>query len=146
MKFGWLLFFYGYNEFMTLNVNKLKSFWLAEAEEALQVAEHLVEKRDFSYALFFGHLALEKMIKALCVIKLKDHAPPIHNLIRLSKIAGIELNEQTEGELVTITAFNIESRYPDFKNTFRQKCTEEYTTIQMDIIKRNFKWLKSLLK
>jgi HEPN domain-containing protein len=139
-------FFMGIIEFMILNVNKLRNFWVSEAEEALQVAEHLVEKRDFSYALFFGHLALEKMIKAICVIKLKDHAPPIHNLIRLSKIAGIELNEQIEGELLAITAFNIESRYPDFKNSFRQKCTEEYTAIQMDIIKRNFKWLKSLLK
>ena len=42
-----------------LNVEKLKKYWLIEAEEALQVAEHLVEKDDYSYALFFGHLAVE---------------------------------------------------------------------------------------
>ena len=131
---------------MVLNINRLKNFWVNEAEEALRVADHLVEKEDFSYALFFGHLALEKSLKALCVDKLKDHAPPIHNLVRLARIAGIELDEQTESELLAITAFNIESRYPDFKSSFRKKCTREFTTIQMEIIKRNFKWLLSYLK
>lgn len=95
------------------DIERLINFWTSEAEEALQVAGHLVEKGDFSYALFFGHLALEKMLKALCVKELQAHAPPIHNLVRLAKIAGIELDEQTESALVTITAFNIESRYPD---------------------------------
>ena len=46
-----------------LDIEKLKTFWVTEAEEALGVADHLVEKEDFSYALFFGHLALEKMLK-----------------------------------------------------------------------------------
>ena len=128
------------------DIDKLINFWTSEAEEALQVAGHLVEKGDFSYALFFGHLALEKMLKALCIKKLQAHAPPIHNLVRLAKIAGIELDEQTESALVTITAFNIESRYPDFKSSFRKKCTQEFTTTQMEIIKRYFKWLKSQLK
>ena len=36
-------------------------YWVTEAEESLIVAEHLFEKRDFSYSLFFGHLAVEKM-------------------------------------------------------------------------------------
>lgn len=128
------------------DLDKLINFWASEANEVLKVAGHLVEKEDFSYALFFGHLALEKMLKALCVRELRDHAPPIHNLVRLAKIAGIELDEQAETDLVTITAFNIESRYPDFKSSFRKKCTQEFTTTQMEIIKRYFKWLKSQLK
>jgi HEPN domain-containing protein len=131
---------------MDPDIDKLINYWTSEAEEALQVAGHLVEKGDFSYALFFGHLALEKMLKALCVKELQDHAPPIHNLVRLAKTAGIEIDEQTESDLVTITAFNIESRYPDFKSSFRKKCTQEFTTTQMEIIKRYFKWLKSQLK
>jgi len=86
---------------MKPDINKLINFWESEAGEALKVAGHLVEKEDFSHALFFGHLALEKMLKALCVRELRDHAPPIHNLVRLAKIAGIELDEQAENDLVT---------------------------------------------
>ena len=131
---------------MKLDIEKLKNFWASEAEDSLRVAEHLVEKKDFSYALFFGHLALEKILKALCVRKLEAHAPPIHNLVRLAKIAGIVLDEQTENTFITVTAFNIESRYPDFKSFFRKKCTQEFTANQMDTIKRNFECLQSYLK
>ena len=48
-----------------LDLERIKQYWLVEAEEALQVADHLFEKRDFSYSLFFGHLAIEKILKAL---------------------------------------------------------------------------------
>ncbi|MFO7761602.1 MAG: HEPN domain-containing protein [Desulfobia sp.] len=130
---------------MAIDIEKLTDFWTIEAEESLLVAEHLVEKEDFSYALFFGHLALEKILKAICVRVLKDHPPPIHHLVRLAKIAEIDIDEQIENNFIAITAFNIEARYPDFKRSFRKKCTREFTTEQMGIIKRNFQWLRSFL-
>jgi hypothetical protein len=37
------------------DVSAVVSYWLVEAEEALRVADHLIEKSDYSYALFFGH-------------------------------------------------------------------------------------------
>jgi HEPN domain-containing protein len=134
------------NSKKSLDIEKIKTFWVKEAEEALHVAEHLVEKKDFSYALFFGHLALEKMLKGVCVVKRKEHAPPIHNLVRIAGIAGLTLDEEVENALLMITGFNIESRYPDFKRSFRKKCTEEFTIEQMNEIKRIFKWLRLNLK
>jgi hypothetical protein len=47
--------------------------------------------------------------------------------------------------LITITAFNIEARYPDFKRSFRQKCTAKYTADQLATIKELFLWLQSSL-
>ncbi|MBE2234962.1 MAG: hypothetical protein IAE85_15815 [Anaerolinea sp.] len=44
-----------------LDVAQVVAFWMTEAEEALEVADHLVAKADYSYALFFGHLAKELM-------------------------------------------------------------------------------------
>jgi biotin-(acetyl-CoA carboxylase) ligase len=66
--------------------------------------------------------------------------------VRLAGIAGIKLEENTKNALIVITGFNIESRYPDFKGSFREKCTEEFTLEQMNEIRRLFKWLGSLLK
>lgn len=131
---------------MSLNVEAIKSFWIAEADDALRVADHLMEKEDHSYALFFGHLALEKLLKALCVEKRKDHAPPIHNLVRLAKVAGIDLDDDTETNFLIITAFNIEARYPDFKQSFRKKCTKDYAENKMILVKRKYEWLKSYLR
>ena len=88
------------------DVEKLKEYWLTEAEEALQVADHLVDKEDNSYALFFGHLAVEKLLKALYVVRRGEHAPPVHNLLRLAKAAGLSPNDAKTDELIRITAFN----------------------------------------
>jgi HEPN domain-containing protein len=120
-------------------------YWFAEAEETLMVADHLVEKGDYSYALFFGHLAVEKKLKGLHAIRRGQHAPPIHNLLRLAKAADLEPDEAQTEVLIRITAFNIEARYPDPKRDFRRKCTPEYTAEQMAAIKEVLAWLKSRL-
>lgn len=125
-----------------LDIKQISAFWLTEAEEALEVADHLIAKADYSYALFFGHLAVEKMLKALFVIRQKQHAPPLHNLLRLARVVGLDMDEDTEDNLITITAFNIEARYPDFKRAFRQRCTPEFTKQQMIVIKEVIQWLK----
>jgi HEPN domain-containing protein len=128
------------------DVERVKIYWLTEAEEALQVADHLVEKADYSYALFFGHLAIEKMLKAIYAARIQQHAPPIHNLLRLARGAGLNLDAVRTEALITITAFNIETRYPDMKRAFRQKCTLEYTGRQMTRIKELFEWLRSQIQ
>jgi HEPN domain-containing protein len=46
--------------------------------------------------------------------------PLTHNLLRLARAAGVEPDQEQEEALITITAFNIEARYPDLKRAFRQ--------------------------
>ena len=128
-----------------LDVVQVVAYWMTEAEEALEVADHLVAKADYSYALFFGHLAVEKILKAQYVFKQKQHAPPLHNLLRLARAAGLEIDEETAEKLTTVTAFNLEARYPDFKRSFRQTCTPEYTAQQISVIKELMQWLRSQL-
>jgi HEPN domain-containing protein len=118
-------------------------YWFSEAQEALTVADHLIEKGDYSYALFFGHLAVEKELKGLHAIKRGEHAPPIHNLLRLARAAGLEPNEAQTEALIRITAFSIEARYPDPKGDYRRKCTAGYVVEQMAAIREVLAWLKS---
>jgi HEPN domain-containing protein len=94
-------------------------------------------------ALFFGHLAVEKQLKGLHLTRQKQHAPPIHNLLRLARAAGLELDEAQTEVLIRITAFNIEARYPDPKREFRRRCTAEYAAEQMAAIREVLTWLKS---
>ncbi len=129
-----------------IDINNIKLYWVTEAEEALTVADHLLEKGDYSYALFFGHLAIEKILKGLYVERKQEHAPPIHNLQRLARLAGLNLDESKRDTLILISSFNIETRYPDINRSFRKRCTEEYTRVQMRSIKETFKWLKMMTK
>ena len=126
-----------------LNIENIKSYWMIEADEALNVTDHLFEKKDYSYALFFGHLAVEKILKAFYVDNKKEHAPPIHNLQRIANLSGISLDEDKTEKLILISSFNIEARYPDIKRSFREKCTKEFTLEQIRVIKEIYKWLKA---
>ncbi len=127
------------------DTERVVAYWLTEAEEAFQVAQHLVEKGDNSYALFFGHLAVEKMLKALYAQRHHKHAPLIHNLLRLARLSGLEPDGAQTEALLTITAFNIEARYPDLKRAFRAKCTDEFTAQQMTSVQEMLEWLKAQL-
>lgn len=129
-----------------MDIQKIKEFWNDEAEEGLQVAWHLFEKKDFSYSLFFGHLAVEKMLKAVFVLRKGEHPPYIHNLQRLAEIAEIGLSDSQIEQFINISSFNIKARYPDQKRDFRKKCTEEFTLKELKEIEEVMKWLKSMLQ
>lgn len=128
-----------------MNQGQLIDFWVTEAEESLTVAAHLFEKADYSYSLFFGHLAIEKIVKALFVKNIGQDVPRSHNLLRLASAAKVVLTEQQRRELIRITAFNLEARYPDHKREFRKKCTVGFTEIELEKIKEVFAWLRSML-
>ena len=49
----------------TFDTEQVISYWLTEAQESLQVADHLVETRDFSYALFFWHKEIFVWLRSL---------------------------------------------------------------------------------
>ena len=48
----------------TVNVDTVVRYWLETAEDDWPVAEHPFASGDYRYALFFGHLYLEKLLKA----------------------------------------------------------------------------------
>lgn len=42
------------DRYQNMDISAIESFWMTEAEEALQVADHLMERGDYSYALFLA--------------------------------------------------------------------------------------------
>lgn len=129
-----------------MDINKAIKFWLNESEEDFKVSGHLLEKGDFSYALFFCHLSIEKLLKAVYVKRKKEQPPYIHNLLRIAELCGIETDEKIKEILIRVTAYNIEARYPDEKNNFRKICTEDFTNKELKNAEKVIEWLKSLLQ
>jgi len=89
-------------------------YWLRSSNEDWTVAAKLVEDGSIRHGLFFAHLSLEKTLKALVCWKTQDIPPRIHNLPRLSEIAGISLSPDFTDILADMNQFNIEGRYPEF--------------------------------
>lgn len=69
---------------MSINIEKQVEYWLNGANDDLEVAEILIEKRRFLHGLFFCHLVIEKALKAHVVKVTREIAPKSHNLIYLS--------------------------------------------------------------
>lgn len=112
-----------------------------ESLNALYVAQ------KFDWALFIGHLVIEKLLKAHYVRNNENKIPPkLHNLIMLAEIAGLELSDEMKLILDKINDFNLEVRYPQCKNEFYKTCTKEFADEQIAKLKEIFEWLESQLK
>ncbi|GJQ59699.1 MAG: HEPN domain-containing protein [Candidatus Scalindua sp. AMX11] len=122
-------------------------YWLESAQHDLESAESIFDSGRYDWWLFIGHLALEKILKAIFVEKNDNNVPPkVHNLVRLAELSRIELGENQKFFLDQITDFNIQIRYPDYKLEFYKRCSTEYTKEYLTKIKEFYAWFSSLLK
>ncbi len=91
----------------------------------------LKDAGKFVQALFFGHLYLEKIAKALWVKSNAENAPPkTHNLLKLINESNLDLSVEDKAFLIKLNQYQIESRYPeDIDNLYKItdfKLTSEY--------------------
>lgn len=122
-------------------------YWLKSAQHDLESAKSIFDSGRFDWSLFVGHLALEKILKAIFVDKNDNKLPPkIHNLVRLAELSKIKLDEEQKFLLDKINDFNLQTRYPDYKLEFYKRCTKEYTTDYLGKIEDFYEWFSSLLK
>jgi len=129
-----------------VNKKRFIRHWVENADEDYETMEVLYKSKRYSWSLFIGHLVIEKLLKAYYIQEKKEHPLFTHNLLRLAELSGLPLDETGKMELATITAFNINARYDDYKQNFRKKCTPEFTYIWIEKIKELRKWIKGQIK
>ena len=129
-----------------MDIKEVIHYWLTSAEDDIRVARHLQDAGDYPQALFFGHLYLEKILKALVVQETGTHAPYSHNLLSLAGKSGIQLSPQNETDLDRITKYNIETRYPEDLFDLKQQCTEEFCKEELGKIKELAEWFKEKIR
>jgi len=133
------------NNAKSFDVDKTVSYWLSGAKYDIGVANALLRSRKYPYALFMGHLALEKILKALVVKHTKKHAPFSHSLPYLAEKSGMKFPEHIQIKLRELMEFHFEGRYPDANKAFYRKCTKDFTSQNLRVIKEVFKWIKEKL-
>ena len=81
-------------------------------------------------ALFFSHLLLEKLCKAHWVKDNTENTPPkIHNLPGLVLKTKLQLSDEEIDFLREMNQFQIEGRYPDYKNLLYNTYKEAKTKL-----------------
>jgi len=128
-----------------MTIKQAVNYWLKSAERNLSAAKDLYKTKHYVECLFFCHLAIEKVLKAL-VVKNTDKAPlPIHHLPELSKKTGIKFSEKELILLEKINEFNIRARYDNYKFKFYKKATKKYTQKYLQKVEELFQCLKKNL-
>lgn len=128
-----------------INIEKIYNYWVESSERDYQTMQHLFESQDYHWALFIGHLVIEKILKAKIVKETKNHAPFTHDLRRLAKITNLAFNKEFEDWLDTITTFNLNARYDSYKQDFYKKCTPDFTREWILNIQTLREWIKAKL-
>jgi HEPN domain-containing protein len=97
------------------DVEKNINYWRNGAVEDYDAALLIAEKtRHYMHALFFCHLAVEKMLKAH-VARVEEAQPPkIHNLITLAQRTRLPISEEMTTFLRRLNAYQMLGRYPDY--------------------------------
>ena len=128
-----------------MNREDILQYWIKCSDNDFMAMVHLCEKGDYSWSLFIGHLVIEKLLKALYVQQVDITPPFIHDLVRLAEKAGLSLKEEQKDILDTISTFNLQARYDDYKMSFYRKCSREFTERWINEIKDFREWIKSKL-
>ena len=130
---------------MKFDTEKTVSYWAAGAEYDFDTAKKLFKARRYPYTLFFGHLAVEKILKALVVQETQEHAPHTHSLPLLASKLAFKIPEEIETNLAVFMEFYFEARYPEDQLKFYRKCTRIFTEKNLKKIKEAYQWLKKKL-
>jgi HEPN domain-containing protein len=133
------------NENTNIDVEKIVKYWIDTSDEDFQTMLSLFESKSYGWALFLGHISIEKLLKAIYVKKNKQHAPFLHNLYRLAELSEISLTDEQSDWLDKITSFNLNARYDDYKREFYSLCTPDFTNEWIGKIKTLQLWIKQML-
>ena len=83
------------------------AYWIQGAEEDLSAAESLYAAGKYNWCLFIAHLVLEKMLKALFVLRNDNKVPPrTHNLVKLAERAQLQLSDEKRFFLDEVSSFS----------------------------------------
>ena len=122
------------------------NYWLDTAQRDYQTMEHLFQSGDYHWALFIGHLVLEKLFKALYVQTHNDDPPRTHDLARLAEKCGLGTDEAVLDKLDMISRFNLNVRYPDYQQQFYKICTKAFSLRALESIKEVRSWLHNVIQ
>ena len=121
-------------------------YWLTTAQHDMESASGMLSSGHYDWALFVGHLALEKILKAHWVKNNEWNVPPrIHDLVKIAELANLLLSNEDKLLLYEVNDFNIEGRYPDFKYVFYKKATKEFAEKYLKRMKEFYECTRKLI-
>ena len=122
-------------------------YWTNIADYDLDTAEAMYETGRWLYVAFMCHQVVEKMMKAYWTSKREDDPPYTHNHRRIAEGTGLwrKMSDEQHDFVETIMTFNIEARYPRYKDFLSGMLTESTCRNIIDETKKLQQWIREQL-
>lgn len=94
------------------------AYWLDIADYDFDTAIAMLNTGRWLYVAFMCHQVIEKTLKAYWCATQENEPPYVHNHKQLAVGSGLYeyMNEEQKDFLATISTFNIQARYPEYKS------------------------------
>jgi HEPN domain-containing protein len=96
-----------------IDMLKQIDYWKKGSLSDIETADILIDKKKYREGLFFRHLSIEKMLKALYVKTKNDIPPKTHNLFQLTENIDLKTDENNSEFFGILMNYQLEGRYPD---------------------------------
>lgn len=120
------------------DLEKQIAYWRDSALEEWEVANELLALGRTRHALFWAHLALEKMLKAHVLQQSKQEPPKIHNLLILAQNSGVTFSKEQRKLLARVDQYQIQGRY----GTSPRKYSTSHAKAEMAQAGELIQWLR----
>jgi len=120
--------------------------WAEQSEYDLDTARAMLASNRYLYVLFCCQQAVEKALKAIIVSRTATLPPRIHNLVRLAEEAGIVKPVERTHFLGELSAYYIQSRYPEDIRGLASTVTREMAGETLASTEEMISWLLSMIE
>ena len=121
-------------------------YWMAQADDDWEATEILFSSKKYLQSLFWGHLVLEKICKALWILNHESNSPPkIHNLIYLIGQTPLAPPDELMEIMIEANRFQLEGRYPEYRKELYQQTNQANSRALLDRYNTLRLWLKQQL-
>jgi len=117
--------------------------WFNQAEYDINTAEYMFNGGRYFYAIFMGHLSLEKALKGLYQKKLSTMPPKTHNLLYLLAKVDIKPPEELGKFIVKLNEASVATRYPEELQNLERDFTAPIVKDLLAKTKEALAWIKT---
>ena len=122
------------------------TYWQRQALDDWETADVLYKGRKYLQSLFWLHLSIEKLCKALWISTNEGNAPPrTHNLNRLLAETDVDIPDDYAVLLTELNRFQLEGRYPDYVSDAYKTVTNVLVEEYIERVNPLKAWLINLL-
>ena len=122
-------------------------YWIDTSQNDWITVEAMFEAKRYLHCLFWAHLVLEKLAKAIWVKTHQEDIPPrVHNIVWLLEESNVEITDENISFLEVFNRFQLSTRYPDYLRNIERICTKDLTIEQLEKVKEIRTCLLKLLQ